>query len=206
MPILITGFEPFGNEAVNPSAQVSELAARDLRSKGFDAYSATLPVSFKRCGSELKRLLSDLEPTVCVALGLAPGISHVRIERVAINLKDSEKPDNDGEHPLDEPIDPSGPAAYFSTLPVRRILERLRAEGVPVALSYSAGTFLCNFAMYTILRHSDLTGRPSRAGFLHLPYTPEIAARKPGPPPSLPLELQVKAVVVTVQESIAEQP
>jgi pyroglutamyl-peptidase len=194
--VLLTGFGPFADEPENPSSRVAELAAEELRRRGYEAASATLPVSFRRCGAEIRRLLEELRPRVCVALGLSGGISHVRVERVAVNMKDARRPDNDGEQPVDEPIDPGGPAAYFSTLPTRLILEKLREEGIPAALSYSAGTFLCNFAMYTLLRHSELKGYPARAGFLHLPYTPEIAARKPGPPPSLPLDLQVKAAVI----------
>jgi len=199
----VTGFEPFGDEQENPSARAAELAAAELARAGFDARSAVLPVSFKRCGEALAQLLERLKPGVAVALGLAGGITHVRLERVAINLADASRPDNDGAQPVDEPIDPQGPAAYFSTLPLRRILERLKGEGVPAAISNSAGTFLCNYAMYLLLRHADLHGYPRRAGFIHLPYTPEIAVRKPGPPPSLPLSLQVKAIVVAVEEAAA---
>lgn len=202
--VLLTGFEPFAGEPENPSSRVAELAAEELRRRGYDAASATLPVSFRRCGTELLRLLEKARPRVCVALGLSGGISHIRVERVAVNLKDAGKPDNDGEQPVDEPIDPGGPAAYFSTLPTRLILERLREEGIPAALSYSAGTFLCNFAMYTLLRHSELKGYPARVGLLHLPYTPEIASRKPGPPPSLPLELQVRAAVIAALLSLEQ--
>lgn len=201
--ILVTGFEPFGDEKENPSAWVAEEAGAELARRGFDAHSAVLPVSFKRCGEALAQLLEKLKPDVAVALGLAGGITHVRLERVAINLKDASRPDNDGAQPVDEPIDPSGPAAYFSTLPLRRILERLRGEGVPAAISNSAGTFLCNYAMYLLLRYADLHGYPGRAGFIHLPYTPEIASRKPGLPASLPLSAQVKAVVVAVEEASA---
>lgn len=201
--VLVTGFEPFGDERENPSAWAAELAAAELAKAGFDAYSAVLPVSFKRCGEELARLLEQLKPSVAVALGLSGGVTHVRLERVALNLMDASRPDNDGAQPVDEPIDPSGPVAYFSTLPLRMILERLRSEGVPTAISNSAGTFLCNYAMYVLLRYADLHSYPRRAGFIHLPYTPEIASRKPGPPASLPLSLQARAAVVAVEEAAA---
>jgi pyroglutamyl-peptidase len=201
--VLVTGFEPFGDERENPSAWAAERAAAELAGAGFDAHWAVLPVSFKRCREALAQLLERLKPDVAVALGLAGGVTHVRLERVAINLMDTGRPDNDGAQPVDEPIDPQGPAAYFSTLPLRRILERLRGEGVPAAISNSAGTYLCNFAMYLLLRHADLRGYPRRAGFIHVPYTPEIAARKPGPPPSLPLSMLVRAAVVAVEEAAA---
>jgi len=202
--ILLTGFEPFGGEEVNPSSLVAKLAAERLDAMGYAARSATLPVSFKRAGVELIKLLEELKPQVCIALGLNPGSTHVRIERVAVNIKDASKPDNDGEQPVDEPIDPHGPAAYFATLPTRRILERLRREGIPAALSYTAGTFLCNYAMYTLLYFASRNGYPLKAGFIHLPYTPEIAASKPGPPASLSLELQVKAVLLATEETLKQ--
>jgi pyroglutamyl-peptidase len=201
--ILVTGFEPFGDERENPSAWAAERAAAELAKAGFDAHSAVLPVSYKRCGEALAQLLERLKPSIAVALGLAGGITHVRLERVAINLMDASRPDNDGAQPVDEPIDPQGPAAYFSTLPLRRILERLRGEGVPAAISNSAGTFLCNYAMYLLLRHADVRGYPKKAGFIHLPYTPEIASRKPGLPASLPLSTQARAVVIAVEEAAA---
>ena len=201
--VLVTGFEPFGDERENPSARAAKLAAAELARAGFDAHSAVLPVSFKRCREALAQLLGRWKPDAAVALGLASGVTHVRLERVAINLADAGGPDNDGAQPVDEPIDPQGPTAYFSTLPLRRILERLKGEGVPAAISNSAGTFLCNYAMYLLLRRADLYGYPRRAGFIHLPYTPEIASKKPGPPPSLPLGMQVRAAVVAVEEAAA---
>lgn len=200
--ILLTGFEPFGGEEVNPSAIIAEKAAEELVNRGHDAYSIVLPVSFKRAGAELTSLLDGSKPEVAISLGLHGGVSHLRLERVAVNIKDTMKPDNDGEQPVDELIDPIGPAAYFSTLPLRRILEKLKEEGVPAAISYSAGTFLCNLAMYTLLRYADLNGYPKHAGFIHVAYTPEIAARKTNLPASLPLELQVKAITLAVELSL----
>lgn len=202
--ILLTGFEPFGGEETNPSSVVANLAAERLKVMGREARSATLPVSFKRAGPELINLLDVLKPRVCIALGLNAGSTHVRIERVAINIKDASRPDNDGEQPVDEPIDPEGPAALFATLPTRRILERLRREGIPASLSYTAGTYLCNYTMYILLRYASQKGYPVKAGFIHLLYTPEMAALKPSPPASLSLELQVKAVLLAVEEALAE--
>ncbi len=137
----MTGFEPFGGEEVNPSATVARKAAEELANRGYGARAAVLPVSFKRAGSELVGLLDENRPVLAVSLGLHGGASHLRLERVAVNIKDAPKPDNDGWQPVDEPIDPEGPAAYFSTLPLRKILERLRGEGIPAAISYSAELF-----------------------------------------------------------------
>ncbi|MEM1509548.1 MAG: pyroglutamyl-peptidase I [Thermofilaceae archaeon] len=200
--ILLTGFEPFGGEEVNPSAIVAKKAAEELINHGYDVHMAILPVSFKRAGTELTSLLNENRPEIAISLGLYGGASHLRLERVAVNIKDASKPDNDGWQPVDEPIDPIGPAAYFSTLPLRKILEKLKEKGIPATISYSAGTFLCNFTMYTLLRHADLNGYPKRAGFIHVAYTPDIVARKMNLLASLPLKLQVKAIKLTVELSL----
>lgn len=205
--LLITGFEPFGGERVNPSGAVAEEAAKTLKGTlpGVDIVSAVLPVSFKRAREAVKELVEIHQPDVAIALGQAGGLAHIAVERVAINLMDARTPDNDGYAPLDEPIEPGAPAVYLSTLPVRLIVKRLRDAGMPAALSYSAGTFVCNLVMFELLHLSATTGWPRCAGFLHLPYMPVQAVAKRswcGYAPSMPLELLVKAVGVAVRTSL----
>lgn len=202
MRILLTGFGPFGEEDVNPSSTVAIEASRRLREAGYEAKALELPVSYRRAGQMIENAVAEYKPWLAIALGLYGGVTHVRVERVALNIMDFSTSDVDGAQPVDEPVDPEGPPAYFSSIPTRRVVERLRAEGIPAALSYSAGTYLCNYVMYKLLRLSDVRGAPVRAGFIHLPYTPELASRKKGLPPSLPLELQVKAVLIAVEESL----
>lgn len=208
MRVLLTGFEPFGKEEVNPS----ELAVRAFqqvvagRLPDVEVRVAVLPVSFRRASSLLEEIIEELKPDVYVGVGLRSGVSHVAVERVAVNLKDARILDNDGEQPIDEPIVPGGPAAYFSTLPVKAIVRRLRESGVPAAISNSAGTFLCNFVMYLGLHLSATRGYPRRAGFIHVPLTPEqVAARRAdlaGIPPSMSLNTVVKALEVAVRTSV----
>jgi len=205
--LLITGFEPFGGESVNPSSLAAVEAAQTSASKlpGVSVVSAVLPVSYRRAREAVRDLVEKHKPDVAIALGQAGGLAYVAVERVAVNLMDTGSPDNDGYAPVDEPIEPGAPAAYFSTLPVRLIVKKLREAGIPAALSYSAGTFICNLVMFELLHLSATRGWPRRAGFLHLPYLPEQAAGKRswcGYAPSMARELLTRAVEIAALTSL----
>lgn len=176
-PILLTGFEPFDGEAVNPSW----LIARALHGEtvaGADVIALRLPTEFRRSLRVLRKALRAHAPTLVVALGQAAGRAELSIERVAINVDDARIPDNAGARPIDVPVVRGGPAAYFSTLPVKAIVASLRARGVPAEVSQTAGTFVCNHVFYG-LQHA-LRGRRVRSGFLHVPYLPEQAQARHG--------------------------
>ncbi len=190
--ILLTGFESWGKVPSNPTEELVEELSGD------GVAGEVLPVSFRRAGERIEELIRELKPEAVLNLGLAPGSPVVRVERVAVNLMDARVADNDGFRPVDVPIDPQGPGCYFSTLPTREILEALRVRGIPAAISYSAGTFLCNFVMYRTLRILDLLGLRSPAGFIHVPYSTEIAAGMDRPVPSLPMDLLREAVEVAL--------
>ncbi len=206
--VLITGFEPFNEEHINPSElvvkRINELIHKEISNT--KVITITLPVSFKRVSSILKNLIEEHKPDVAISLGLWPGITHVTVERVALNIKDSRIPDNDNEQPVDEPIDPNGPAAYFSTLPIKAIVRRLREEGIPATISNTAGTFLCNYVMYSLLHNSALYGYPKKSGFMHLPFLPEQVTTKKtnwaGIPASMSIETMVKAVIIATKTAI----
>jgi pyroglutamyl-peptidase len=196
MKVLLTGFEPFGDWVDNPSARIA--AALDGRQIGVArVVGAVLPVVWAAAGPRLQELLEREEPDLLLSLGLGGG-SALAVERVALNVDDSLTPDNAGEVIEDRPIDPSGPAAYFATLPVKAIVGRLREEGIPAVLSNSAGTFLCNHVMYCGLHLAAAAGRPIMSGFIHLPPTPEMAATARQPVPSLGLELQTRGIEVAL--------
>jgi pyroglutamyl-peptidase len=188
--ILLTGFEPFAGETVNPSWLVA--SALDGEAVGGDRVRALrLPTEFRRSASVLRAALRRWAPTVVVALGQAGGRAALSIERVAINVDDARIPDNAGARPIDLPVVRGGPAAHFSTLPIKAIAAALRARGVPVEVSQTAGTFVCNHVFY-VLQHV-LAGRRVRSGFVHVPYLPEQAAAWPGAP-GLPLDTMVDGV------------
>jgi pyroglutamyl-peptidase len=162
--ILLTGFEPFDNSAINPSEQVVSRLVQEPPA-GIDLAAAVLPVDTGRAPAVLLEKLAAARPEAVVCLGEARRRSDISIERVALNLLDFRIPDNQGVQVVDEPIRPDGPAAYFSTLPVRRMVEAVQAAGVP-----------CNQVMYVLLDHLDRVGLNLPAGFIHLPALPEQAA------------------------------
>ncbi len=167
--VLMTGFEPFGGAASNSSWDAVRLLASRWDSP-ISLVTACLPVTF---GSAIDDLLAEHSPDVVIAVGLAAGRAAITPERVALNLIDARIPDNDGARPIDEPVIPGGPAAYFSGLPVKAMVDRMRTAGLPAEVSQTAGTFVCNEVMYRLMRAAEGTG--IRAGFIHVPASPALA-------------------------------
>jgi len=163
MRILLTGFEPFGGRERNLSWEaVSALRCDGVRTE-------CLPVSFTRAPKQLVRLMDEYQPQVLLMFGLSSKRDKVTVERVAINVMDSICPDNDGCRPIDEPVSPEGETAYLATLPIKDIVESLNESGIQASVSNSAGTYVCNAAMYSALKHIDETQQHCIAGFIHLP-------------------------------------
>ncbi len=188
MHILITGFEPFAGSPVNPSME----AARALKQNpppGIEITTAILPVDHQGGPARLLEMLEASQPQAVVCLGEAAGRAALSLERVAINLMDYCIPDNLGETVTDQPIDPAGPAAYFSTLPLRAMLAAMLAAGIPAELSLSAGAYLCNQVMYALLHHLAQTGATLPAGFIHLPSLPRQAVAREKIMPTLSLDV-----------------
>jgi pyroglutamyl-peptidase len=197
--ILLTGFEPFGGESINPSWEI----ARDLDGRqisGHAIHSRLLPCIFGASLARLEQYLSEVDPILVLALGQAGGRSELSLERVAINVDDARIADNAGAQPVDEPVVARGPAAYFSTLPIKAMAAGLRAAGFPAGVSQTAGTFVCNHVFYG-LQH-QLRGRPQvRSGFMHIPLLPEQAARLAASPaaPSMGLTAMIDGVLLALE-------
>jgi pyroglutamyl-peptidase len=195
--VLVTGFEPFGGEAMNPSEEI----ARNLHGcviAGHAVVGAELPCVFGEANAELRRLLKAHRPVLVICVGQAGGRAAITPERVAINVDDARIADNAGVQPTDRAIVRGGPAAYFSTLPVKAIVAALRADGVPAEVSQTAGTFVCNHVFYGLM-HALRSKRGVRGGFMHVPFLPEQA--KTGQP-SLSLETMVAAVSRAVETAL----
>ncbi len=179
MNILITGFEPFGGETVNPALE----AARRLQGQQIGGHSVSaleLPCVFGACVARLEQRMAELQPGLVLCIGQAGGRTGIDIERVAINVDDARIPDNAGNQPIDEAIVAGGPAAYFSGLPIKAIVQALLAAGIPASVSQTAGTYVCNHVFYGLL-HLIATRYPQvRGGFVHIPYLPEQAAQYAG--------------------------
>jgi len=199
--ILLTGFEPFGGETVNPSWQVAR-ALHGETIEGARVHSLCLPCAFGDALVVLGAELERLRPRTVLALGQASGRAELTPERVAINVDDARIPCNAGRQPIDEAVVPGGPAAYFGTLPVKAIVAALRAAGLPASVSQTAGTYVCNHVYYGLM-HALRRRRGVRAGFMHLPLLPEQAVTRAGPlPPSLPLDAQVLGVRLALSTTL----
>ncbi len=170
--ILLTGFEPFGGEAVNPSWLAARRAADLLREQGADAVAVEVPCVFGQSMKILEEAIDRYRPDIVLCVGQAGGRESVSVERVAINVDDARIPDNAGQQPIDEPVVADGPAAYFSTLPIKACREAVAALYVPVEVSQTAGTYVCNHLFFGLMHHLASRGR-IRGGFIHVPYSTE---------------------------------
>jgi pyroglutamyl-peptidase len=193
MKALVTGFEPFDRDRVNPSLEALRLLPPRLGA--LDIATASLPVVFGAALPALREAIGAAAPDIVLSVGLAGGRAELSLERIAINIDDARIPDNDGNRPIDRPVVAGGPAAYFATLPIKAAVAALREAGLPAAVSNTAGTFLCNHVFYGLMHEAERAVKPFRAGFLHVPYLPSQAARQPGAP-SMALEHIVEGIEI----------
>src|SRR5439155_4477197 len=202
MKALVTGFDAFGGDKINPSA----LAVRQLKRKlgGVVIHTAVLPTSYARSAIALRGAIHEVRPDIVLCVGQAGGRAELCLERVAINIQDARIKDNDGKQPIDRPVVREGPPAHFATLPIKACVAEMRKAGLPAAVSNTAGTFVCNNVFYALM---DLAARhpiPMRGGFLHIPYVPEQVARL-GNAPSMALDDIVRGIEIVVAVSAARQ-
>ena len=200
--VLVTGFEPFEQDTVNPSWEVAR-ALHGAVIEGAEVHAVQLPCVFGRAIERLDQALADVQPTLVIGLGLAGGRAEWMPERVAINVDDARIPDNAGGQPIDAPVVMDAPAAYFSTLPIKAIVHALRDAGVPASVSQTAGTFVCNHVFYALMHRLATVPAlaAARGGFVHVPLLPAQAARHPGQP-SMALATQVEALRVALRTAL----
>ena len=192
MKIIVTGFDPFGGEKINPSIECVK-ALPDI--EGVELIRLELPTVFKESAKRLNEVINDVKPDAVLSVGQAGGRAGITIERIAINVDDARIPDNISQQPIDEEIQVEGEAAYFSTLPIKRIVKAIREAGISAEVSNSAGTFVCNHIMYQALFAATKADKPFKAGFMHIPFIPEQTTDKP----SLPLEESTKALQIAIE-------
>ena len=189
--LLVTGFDPFGGESVNP-AREAVLRLPDALG-GYEITKLEIPTVFGLAAETVLQAAEELCPHAILCVGQAGGRSAVTPEVVAINLREASIPDNAGNVPVNTPVVENAPAAYFATLPVRDMVQAVKEKGIPCTLSYSAGTFVCNDLLYTLLhryRDTDV-----RVGFVHIPYLPEQAREGK---PSMELDTVVEALTAMI--------
>ncbi len=206
--VLVTGFEPFGGDDINPSWEIARALDGACLTDGTRVQAALLPCAFDAVESALAQAIERHRPRLLIALGLAGSRTELGVERVALNWCDARIPDNAGDQPLDRPVVPGAPVAYLSPLPVKAMAQAMREAGAPATVSYSAGTFVCNQVLY-LLAHGMQTRWPGlRAGFIHVPGLPgQRSITAPGFA-GLPLALQTQAVraALEVAWSMQEDP
>lgn len=197
--VLLTGFEPFNGADLNPSWEAAR-ALDGWSGPGFQVVARELPCVFGRANLALFDALDALQPDIVIALGQAGGRHELSVERVAINVDDASIPDNAGQQPVDATIADGGPAAYFSTLPIKAIVQALRLRGFPAGISQTAGTFVCNHVFYGLMQQA--AGRTFKAGFIHVPYLPEQAAGRSEPAPSMALNDIIDGLRIAVEVAV----
>lgn len=196
MKILLTAFDPFGGESINPAQEAVKLVKSP---DGVELYKLTVPTAFGKAAKAVTDAVERIHPDAVISIGQAGGRVGITPERVAINVDDARIADNEGNMPKNVPIFADGPAAYFSTLPIYELTDALNAEGIASSVSNTAGTFVCNHLMYSVLHCAAQHYPKMRAGFVHVPYLPTQAAGKSENTPSMSLETIVKGIEVILR-------
>ncbi len=198
--ILVTGFEPFGGESINSSAQVAASLDRKLI-EGRTVISATLPCVFSTASEALEQYIVEAKPELVICLGQAGGRAAISLERVALNVSDARFADNAGEQPVDAQVIDDGPVAYWSGLPIKAMAHAVREAGYPAEISNSAGTFVCNHVFYGLM-HLLAGKKGIRGGFIHVPYLPVQAALSLQSVPCLSLVDMVDAIAIAMTAAL----
>ncbi|ARJ50466.1 pyroglutamyl-peptidase I [Staphylococcus lutrae] len=196
MKVLVTAFDPFGGESVNPALQAVEQLPDMIEGHTIDKLE--VPTVFHQCMVVVREKLKETAYDVVIAVGQAGGRYEITPERIAINIDDARIPDNQGQQPIDQPIQQAGAPAYFTSLPVKRMVEAIRAKGIPARLSNSAGTFVCNHMMYQLAFEAATHYPHMRTGFIHVPFAPAQVVNKPEKP-SMAIDMMVTGLLTAIK-------
>lgn len=200
MKLLVTGFDPFGEEKINPSIETVKRLPGEIA--GAKIIKLEIPTVCGRSVEVIEEAITRYDPDVILSIGQAGGRADISVERIGINVDDFRIPDNEGGKRTDEPIDPQGPDAYFVKVPVKAMVERIRERNIPASVSNTAGTFVCNHVIYGVCRLIDIKYPGKCSGFIHIPYLPQQVLDKRNTP-SMSQELMVEAVTAAI-EAIVE--
>ena len=192
MKVLVTGFDPFGGESINPALEAVKMLKDEIA--GAEIVKLQIPVVAGKSIEKIHEKMKEVNPDIVISIGQAGGRFGVTPERVAINITDARIPDNEGNQPIDEPIFADGDTAYFSNLPVKAMVQAIKDAGYPSSLSNTAGTYICNHVMYGILYYIQKEFPGVRGGFIHVPYAASQVVDKPNI--TAALEAAIAATVV----------
>ena len=195
MKILVTGFDPFGGEKINPALETIKRLPDTIL--GAQIIKLEIPTVVGKSLAKIKEAVEKENPDAVLSIGQAGGRSEITVERVGINIDDCRIPDNEGNQPIDEPVVKGGPAAYFVTVPIKAIVGNIKAHKIPASISNTAGTFICNHVCYGVAHlaaQRTVAGKPMKSGFIHIPFLPEQVIGKPALTPSMSLETIVSGI------------
>lgn len=202
MKVLVTGFDPFNNDTINPSWEAVKLLKENIA--GADIVKLQVPTVFYNSIRLIREAMDREQPDVVLSVGQAYGRGDITPERVGINLSDASFPDNEGCQPTDEPIFDDGADGYFSTLPNKAMVEAIRAKGIPASVSTTAGTFLCNHVLYGVQYHIRRDFPGTRSGFIHIPCLPSQTVTMRGMP-SMSLADDVTALEAAIEAIVTNE-
>ena len=200
MKVLMTGFDPFGGESVNPAYEAVKALPGEI--EGAQIIKREVPTVYGKAARILKQEMEKIHPDIVICVGQAGGRAGISIEKVAINYRDARIQDNEGNQPQDCPILAEGTDAYFATLPVKKIVAELQKAGIPAQISYSAGTFVCNDIFYSLMHMAANEYPGIKAGFIHVPFIPLQGVDKENGTASMALDMIVEALEVAIRVSL----
>lgn len=199
--VLLSGFEPFGSESVNPALEViKELAKEEM--ENVELIILQLPVVFRKAFEILITKINDNVPDLILSIGQSGGSAGILVEKVGININNAKIPDNEGNKPIDKLITREGPAAYFTTIDIRKSVNNLKKAGIPVAVSYSAGTYVCNDLIYGVLHYLNTSNINLKYGFIHVPFLPQQVTIKKQVVPSMSLSIIKEAIKILITTNL----
>lgn len=199
MKVLITGFDPFGGEKINPAWEAVK-GIKDII-EGAKIIKLEIPTVFNKSIEKVKEAMELEKPDIVLCIGQAGGRYDMTVERVAINVDDARIEDNEKNQPIDIPVFEDGENAYFSNLPIKAMVEEIKGQGIPASISNSAGTFVCNHIMYGVLYHINKTYKNMRGGFIHVPFINEQVLDKKNQP-YMPVEHITKALEAAIKAAV----
>lgn len=202
MKILVTGFDPFGQDTINPALEAVKQLPNEIL--GASIIKLEIPTMFHQSANVVNLAIQQHQPDIVVHIGQAGGRFGITPERIAINLDDARIADNSSQQPIDQLIAENGPAAYFSQLPVKAMVANMQEVGIPATVSNSAGTFVCNHIMYQTLHYCQMNHPQIQSGFIHVPYLPQQVADKASLP-SMDLKTIVQGLVISIETIITYQ-
>lgn len=204
MKVLVTAFDPFGGETINPALEAVSLLPNKIA--GADVIKLTVPTVFVKSASIVAEAMAQHHPDAVLCIGQAGGRTAITPERIAINVDDARMADNEGNQPVDKPIISGGPNAYFATLPIKAVVQAIAEEDLPAAVSNTAGTFVCNHLMYHVLHLAEEKYRYMLCGFIHVPYLTEQAQRQNLPCFGMELKDIVRGLIAAITAVVKAFP